>query len=112
MFCTRCGVSMADNARFCAQCGHVTAGGAALQTTGATASKLTRPREDRKIAGVCAGFARYFGVDVTLTRLVAVILIFWPMPIGLVGYIVAWIIIPNDPILAPASTQTTVVRTT
>ena len=111
MFCTRCGVSIDEKAKFCPQCGHRTADGAAFQSADVPARKLSRPREDRKIAGVCAGFARYFGIDVTLTRLVMVILIFWPVPIGLVGYIVSWIVMPNDPILAPAP-QTTVVRTT
>lgn len=28
--------------------------------------KLVRPRADRKIAGVCAGLAQYFGIDVTV----------------------------------------------
>ncbi len=111
MFCTRCGVSLDEKAKFCAQCGHRTADGITSAPSDVPTRKLSRPRYDRKIAGVCAGFARYFGVDVTLTRLVAVILIFWPMPIGLVGYIVAWIVIPNDPVLVPAP-QTTVVRTT
>jgi phage shock protein PspC (stress-responsive transcriptional regulator) len=47
---------------------------------------------------VCAGFARYLGIDVTLVRLIAVVLIFIPVPCGLIAYLVAWIIMPNDPI--------------
>jgi phage shock protein C len=49
---------------------------------------------DRMIAGVCAGFARYLGVDVTLVRILWVVLSF--SGVGLIGYIVAWIIMPKD----------------
>ncbi|HEX4602752.1 MAG TPA: PspC domain-containing protein, partial [Candidatus Angelobacter sp.] len=31
--------------------------------------RLVRPRQNRKIAGVCLGFAEYFDLDVTLVRL-------------------------------------------
>src|SRR3954468_2668358 len=31
--------------------------------------RVTRPQGDRKIAGVCAGLARYFDLDVTAVRL-------------------------------------------
>ena len=64
---------------------------------------------DKKIAGVCAGFARYFGMDVTLVRIIAIVLIFWPVPIGLVGYIVAWIVMPRDPLPLPAASQSVTV---
>lgn len=103
MFCTCCGVSLEDSARYCSQCGSPVAANA--YSVPPAYPKLSRPREDRKIAGVCAGFARYWGVDVTLVRLLAVVLIFWPIGIGLIGYIVAWIVMPNDPLrLEAAST--------
>ncbi|HUA85771.1 MAG TPA: PspC domain-containing protein [Bryobacteraceae bacterium] len=99
MFCTRCGVSLDDKAKFCSQCGAPSAANA--YSAPAPYPKLSRPREDRKIAGVCAGLARYMGVDVTLVRLIALIMIFWPIGIGLIGYIVAWIVMPNDPLRLP-----------
>jgi phage shock protein C len=56
---------------------------------------------ESKIAGVCAGFARYFGVDVTLIRVLWVVLTVFPMPLfGLVSYIVAWIVMPKEPVTA------------
>src|SRR5215203_1631941 len=35
----------------------------------AVKQRVMRPQSDRKIAGVCAGLARYFGSDVTVVRL-------------------------------------------
>jgi phage shock protein C len=99
MFCTRCGVSLNDSAKFCSDCGTPTARNA--YSTQPPYPKLSRPRDDRKIAGVCAGFARYLAMDVTLVRLVVTILAFWPPGVGLIGYLVAWMIMPNDPLRLP-----------
>jgi phage shock protein C len=56
---------------------------------------------EAKIAGVCAGFARYFGLDVTLIRVLWVVITVFPLPFfGLVSYIVAWIVMPKDPVTA------------
>ena len=73
MFCTRCGVGLEDNVKFCSQCGAGTAQApfAAVSRT----ERLSRPADDQKIAGVCAGFARYFGVDATLVRILWIVLV-------------------------------------
>ena len=64
-------------------------------------ARLSRPMSEAKIAGVCAGFARYFGFDVTLIRILWAVLIICPVPsFGLVAYIVAWIVMPKDPVSA------------
>jgi phage shock protein C len=58
---------------------------------------------EAKIAGVCAGFARHFGLDVTLVRVLWIVLSVWPVPsVGLIAYIVAWIVMPKDTVAAPA----------
>jgi phage shock protein C len=100
MYCTRCGVELAPEACFCSGCGRQTAQKA---TEGAVPHypRLSRPVYDKKIAGVCAGFARYLGVDVTLVRIVWLVLIFWPLPVGLIAYVVAWIVMPRDPLALP-----------
>jgi phage shock protein C len=53
---------------------------------------------DRKIAGVCGGIAEYLEIDPTVIRLlaVAVALITALIPM-LIGYVVAWLIIPQRP---------------
>jgi len=50
---------------------------------------------EKKIAGVCAGFAHYFGVDVTLMRILWLIFALFT-GIGFVAYIIAWIAMPRD----------------
>jgi phage shock protein C len=85
---------MEDNVKFCSQCGAGTAQAASAFAPPRT-ERLTRPSDDQKIAGVCAGFARYFGVDTTLVRILWIVLVIWPIPfIGVIGYIVAWIVMP------------------
>ncbi len=104
MYCTNCGVALDEKARFCSECGRPTARNAFRGGSDYAEGypKLSRPRENRKIAGVCAGFARYWGIDVTLVRLIAVILTFCPIGLGLIAYLVSWIIMPNDPLRLPA----------
>jgi phage shock protein C len=102
MFCTKCGVQLGDTAKFCSDCGTPTARNA--YSVQPPYPKLSRPRDDRKIAGVCAGFARYLAMDVTLVRLIVTILAFWPPGVGLIAYIIAWIIMPNDPLRLPEAT--------
>ncbi len=60
------------------------------------AKKLIRPKKGRMIAGVCLAFASYFKVDVTIVRLVWVLLL---LPGGLPGfipYVICWILIPEE----------------
>jgi phage shock protein C len=56
---------------------------------------LLRPRKGRLVAGVCAGLADYFGVDVNLVRLgFGVFTVFWGL--GLLIYGLAWLVLPED----------------
>jgi phage shock protein C len=70
-------------------------------------TKLQRARNDKMIAGVSAGLAQYFGVDVTIVRLVFVLLFLLPHGIGLPIYIILWIIMPQEPAPAPRYDQYT-----
>ena len=106
MYCTKCGDQLDDLARFCPQCGSTTGRGVRAPVVGEVYNRLSRPRDDRKLAGVCAGIARYMGVDVTLVRILMVVLAIWPPGVGLIVYIVCWFVMPNDPLLLPAPAQT------
>jgi phage shock protein C len=56
---------------------------------------LYRLRHGRLVAGVCAGLAAYFGIDVTLVRLAfAVVTVFGGL--GILVYLCAWVIIPDE----------------
>jgi phage shock protein PspC (stress-responsive transcriptional regulator) len=57
--------------------------------------RLYRSQTDRMIWGVCGGLAKYFDVDPTLVRVVAVLLIF-ANGFGILAYIVFAIAIPLE----------------
>lgn len=56
---------------------------------------LYRPFQDRMLAGVAVGIARYLGVDVTVVRIVLAVL----AVVGGVGvplYLAGWLLIPEE----------------
>ena len=65
--------------------------------------RLTRSRTDAQIAGVCAGIANYFDVDVVLVRAAWVVFSIVPGAIvgGVIAYLVAWLMIPESMEPAP-----------
>lgn len=99
MFCTRCGIELDDKVCYCSQCGTATGNAPPPRSQYEYfEGPLSRPREGAKIAGVCAGFARYLGVDVTLVRIVWVMLAIFPPSVGLIAYLVCLIAMPKDPV--------------
>ncbi len=100
MFCNHCGKPIQSDAVFCQSCG--------VRITPeviAPSKRLFRSRYDKKIAGVCAGVADYFELDVTLVR------VLWLLCIILGGtgfliYVILWIVVPMEPerLYSPAST--------
>jgi len=94
MYCNYCGKVIQDDANICAYCG--TRVGAVLAR-----KRLLRPRTGRKVAGVCAGFAEYFDLDVTLVRVVWLISVFLGACLGLIAYVIAWIVMPEEPLALP-----------
>jgi len=58
---------------------------------------LRRSRSDRKIAGVVAGLARYFGIDPTLARVLYVVISIVSVAFpGILVYLLLWLIIPEE----------------
>ena len=55
--------------------------------------QLTRSREHRWIAGVCGGMAERLGWSPLLVRIVYILIPF----LGVVAYIVLWIVLPEAP---------------
>ncbi len=90
MYCNFCGKIIQDDANHCAYCG---------KRVGMVMARkrLMRPRQGRKIAGVCLGFAEYFDLDVTLVRIVLLVASVMT-GIGLLSYPIAWIIMPEEPL--------------
>jgi phage shock protein C len=88
MYCAHCGAQIADGTKFCAQCGAAASGTSA-------SGKLVRPLAGRKIAGVCAAFANAYGWDLTVVRIVTLLLALCGCG-GVVAYLVAWACIPGE----------------
>lgn len=55
--------------------------------------KLQLNKEYKKIAGVCAGLADYFEVDVTLVRLAFVFTVIAGFS-GILAYLILWVVVP------------------
>lgn len=58
--------------------------------------KLLKSRTNRMICGVCGGIGNYFNVDPTLIRILWVIFSVASFGTGLLAYIIAAIIIPEE----------------
>ncbi len=109
MFCTKCGIELRDQDRFCAQCGVATPGHAAESP--ASKRRLLRSMHDKKIAGVCSGFAHYLDLDIVLVR-IAWLTVALVTGVGFVAYLIAWIAMPKDsqyyaaPVAQPSASPT------
>ncbi len=100
MYCSNCGTQIGDRDNFCHACGRgVAREGEPHQFNAAgynAPRRVYRLVHDKKIVGVCSGLAKYFDIDVTLVRLAVATGIVLSGGLGLVAYIVAWIIMPVD----------------
>ncbi|HEX4137392.1 MAG TPA: PspC domain-containing protein [Bryobacteraceae bacterium] len=95
MYCTRCGLDLREEDRFCSRCGNRTPVGTTLNGPLETYRPLMLDKRNKKIAGVCAGFARYIGVDTVLVRVIWLGMALCT-GIGFLLYIAAWIVVPSD----------------
>ncbi len=91
MYCNACGKALAEDDRVCSGCGKIVGIPSAPK-------KLMRSRAEKKIAGVCAGLAHYFDLDVTLVRIVCLfITLASGVCPGIITYLLAWIMVPPEP---------------
>jgi phage shock protein C len=92
MYCTNCGVELKDDDRFCCRCG-------ARSIVGRVESPhrvLARDMANKKVSGVCAGFARYWDLDVTLVRILWLAIAVTTGGLGFLAYLAAAIVMPKD----------------
>ena len=101
MYCSNCGKIISDSSVFCQFCGARVAPGSPFAMPFAK-RPFARYRNDKKIAGVCGGVARYFDLDSTLVRAIWLLcVLLWG--VGLLVYLALWIVMPLDPDNPPAS---------
>lgn len=58
--------------------------------------KFTRIESEKKLAGVCAGLARYFGMDVSMVRIIYVLLTILTGSLLFWLYIILWLVLPQE----------------
>ena len=58
--------------------------------------RLYRSKTERLLGGVCGGIGQYYDTDPNLIRILWVVLTLLSVGIGVIAYIVAWIIIPEE----------------
>jgi phage shock protein C len=95
MYCSNCGKNIGEQANFCQFCGSRVA---PIQPVAqpVTHRRFARYSGNKKIAGVCAGIARYYDLDANLVRAIWLLCVLLGGT-GLLAYIVLWIIMPLDP---------------
>lgn len=91
MTCPQCHKDVEADSSYCRFCG------ASVEGSTTPPRLLRRLPAEEKIAGVCAGVAEYFNVDVTLVRLAWIALSIVPGLLlgGVLAYAVAWLLIPE-----------------
>ena len=98
MICANCQKEIADGSNFCYNCGAkqpATFSAGAPGYVGAR-KRLMRSSTDKKIAGVCAGLADYFDLDVTIIRIVWILAVLCAGT-GILVYVILWIALPLGP---------------
>ncbi len=73
--------------------------------------ELKRSRTNRMIAGVCGGIGQYLDIDANVIRLIWVVVTVFTVGVGVLAYLLAWLIIPEEtpPATAGGSAGTTTV---
>jgi phage shock protein C len=62
--------------------------------------KLYRSRDDRWLAGVCGGLAKYLGWGSTKVRIIWVLATIFTAFAGVIVYLVLWFLMPKEPLPA------------
>ena len=102
MNCTACGKEIYPGSRFCSNCGQAVV----AQPFQPVKSRLYRPCNGRMIAGVCAGFSQAYGWDIVPVRILLAVFVFLGCGTPILAYIIAWIVMPDEPYFIPAQPYT------
>ena len=70
-------------------------------------NRLYRSRKEKMLGGVCGGLGQHLAVDPTIIRLVWAVVTVLSVGMGVLIYLIAWIIIPESPDESPVKTTIT-----
>jgi phage shock protein C len=93
MYCASCSFPLEAEDYFCRRCGCKTATGATVEVS--VKRRLQRAEQDRKLAGVCGGVARYFNRDPRVIRALWVGASLLPFSPGSIAYGICWAVMPK-----------------
>ena len=106
-FCNSCGAALPSAARFCSVCGSVVAGVPPVAYQPGYPpppffeQRLRRPVFGRQFAGVCAAFAKTYGWEISLVRILMVVAGIFLFPIPEIVYLACWVGIPQEQLELP-----------
>ena len=101
MICSSCRREIAEDSNFCSYCGV-----RQRESIDRRPKRLMRSSTDRKIGGECGGIAEYFNADPSVVRiLVVLIALATGCVFGIIAYLVAWVILPLAPRVAPGVSE-------
>jgi phage shock protein C len=69
--------------------------------------RLYRSRKEKMLGGVCGGLGEHIDVDPTIIRLVWAVVTVLSVGMGILIYLIAWILIPESPDEYPGKTTIT-----
>jgi len=92
VYCNVCGSAIPENAPLCSHCG---VNAEELRKARRATSNWARPQLGRRIGGVCMGIGRHFDLNVTILRIVWVLLFLF-YGIGGILYLALWALMPNE----------------
>jgi phage shock protein C len=107
MTCVNCQKDIAAGSKFCYSCGAKQPESPGVSPAYVPPKKFVRSTNDRKVAGVCAGVADYFGMDPTLVRILWALATLVPGP-NIIAYVVIWIAAPEGPTGVVGTSETAV----
>ena len=99
MFCGACAFPIEPEDYFCRRCGHQTDAGADIEVT--VRPRLRRIEENKRVAGVCGGVARYLETDPKWVRIVWTGASLLPFSPGLIAYGICWAVMPRKQVEQP-----------
>lgn len=103
MICGTCQREIAEKSNFCYYCGarqQAAAAAPAAAYTETGARRLRRSPSDKVFGGVCGGLGEYFDIDPVILRVIWAVLAI--SGIGILAYIICWLVIDEGPVAAPA----------
>src|SRR5260370_1968368 len=89
MYCNYCGKVIPEDATICVHCNKSVG-------IAPTRKQLFRPRTGRKIAGGALAFAEYFDLDVSLIRVIWLLVAGFGGA-GILAFLVCWLVVPSEP---------------